>query len=48
MAEAEAAVAAEEVEAVVEAVEAKEAVERRRSTCPETSGMHSVQRSNRQ
>ena len=39
--------AAEEVKAVVEAVEAKVAVERRLSTYPETSGMHSVQRSNR-
>ena len=47
MAEAEAAVAAEEVKAVVEVVEAKEAVGRRLSTCLETSGKNSVQRSNK-
>ena len=40
VAKVEAAVAAEEVEAVVEAVKAKEAVGRRLSIYQETSGMH--------
>ena len=47
VAKAEAPVATENVEAVVEAVKAKAAVDRQQSTCLETSGMHSVQRSNR-